>query len=154
MIQPLRVAHRRAFVGLAVALPAILLIGLGAWTSRPGEGVLIADVPTPVNVVRESSNLWQNHSIHSTFYSRSDRAQDVDVVLHSTQDLNSPDLLLYWADNAPQGNALPGEAKLVGAFRTSKAFLIPLNEKRTGYLVLFSSAHQNVFDTARVEKLP
>ena len=42
----------------------------------------------------------------------------------------------------------------MGAFRTGKAFLIPLNEMRAGYLVLFSSAHQSVFDTARVEKLP
>ncbi len=143
MIQPLRVVHRGAFVGLAVVLPAILLIGLGARTSRPDQGVLIADVPATANVVRESSNLWQNHTIHSTFYSRSDRPQEIDVVLQSAQDLNAPDLLLYWADNAPQGNALPGEAKLVGAFRTGKAFLIPLNETSTGYLVLFSSAHQS-----------
>ena len=36
MIQPLRVVHRRAFVALALVLPAILLIGLGA--RRPGLG--------------------------------------------------------------------------------------------------------------------
>ena len=154
MIQPLRVGHRRTFVGLAVVLPAILLIGLGARNSRPAEGVRIADVPAASNVVRESSNLWQNHAIHSTFYSRADRPQEVEVALQSADALNSPDLLLYWADKAPQGNALPGEAKLVGAFRTGKALLIPLNEKRTGYLVLFSSADKGVFDTARVEKLP
>ena len=35
MIQPLRVIHRRAFVALAVVLPAILLIGLEA--RRPGQ---------------------------------------------------------------------------------------------------------------------
>ena len=153
MIQPLRVAHGRAFVGLAVVLPAILLIGLGARSSRPSEDALIA-LPAPANVVRESSNLWQNHTIHSTFYGRSDRPQEIDVVLQSAEDLNAPDLLLYWAANPPQGNVLPGEARLMGAFRTGKGFLIPLNEKGTGYLVLFSSAHQSVFDTARVEKLP
>ncbi len=49
---------------------------------------------------------------------------------------------------------LPGEAQLVGAFKAGKAFLLPLNEKSAGHLVLFSQAHQNVFDTARVEKLP
>ena len=42
----------------------------------------------------------------------------------------------------------------MGEFRSGKAFLIPLNERRGGYLVLFSSAHQSVFDSARVEKLP
>jgi hypothetical protein len=154
MIQPLRVAHRRAFVGLTVVLPAILWIGIGARTSRPGESVLVADVPAPANVVRDSSNLWQNHTIHSTFYSRSDRPREIDVVLQSAKDLNAPDLLLYWTNRAPQGNNLPREAEFVGAFRTGKAFLIPLNKKSTGYLVLFSSAHQSVLDTARVEKLP
>ncbi len=151
MIQPLRVAHRRAFVGLAVMLPAILLIGLGARSSWSGASALIADVPATANIVRESGNLWRNHTIQSTFYSRSDRPQEIDVVLQSAQDLNAPDLLLYWAANASQGNALPGGAKLLGPFKTGKAFLIPLDEKRTGYLVLFSSAHQSVFDTARVE---
>ncbi len=63
MIQPLRVGHRRVFVGLAVVLPAILLIGLGARTSRPDQGVLIADVPAAATVVRESSDLWQKHTI-------------------------------------------------------------------------------------------
>ena len=154
MIQPLRVAHRRAFVGLAVVLPAILLIGLGARVSRPGQSVLTPDVPAPASVVRESSNSWQNHIIHSTFYRRTDRPQEIDVVLQSAQDLNAPDLLLYWSDNAPQGNALPGAAKLLGPFTTGKAFLIPLNETSTGYLVLFSAAYRSVFDTARVEKLP
>lgn len=154
MIQPLRVAHRIAFVGLTVVLPAILCLGIGARSSWPGAGALVAGVPATANVVRESGTLWKNHTIHSAFYSRSDRPQETHVVLQSAQDLNAPDLLLYWADNAPQGNALPGAAKLVGSFRAGKAFLIPVNEKRTGYLVLFSSAHQSVFDTARVEKLP
>jgi hypothetical protein len=152
MIEPLRVAHRRAFVGLGLALPAILLIGLGARISRPRPGAHIADVPATASVVRESSNLWQKHPIHSTFYRRSDRAEDIDVVLQSEEDLNAPDLLLYWAANAPQGNVLPNQAELMGPFRTGEAF--PLNEKRAGYLVLFSSAHHSVFDTALLEKLP
>jgi len=154
MIQPLRAAHRRAFAGLSVVLPTILLIGLGSRTSQRGADVLIPDVPAPKNVVRESSNLWQNHPIHTTLYRMSDRSQEIDVVLQSAEGLNAPDLLLYWAANAPEGNVLPEEAKLVGVFKTGKAFLIPLNEKRTGYLVLFSSAQKSVFDNARVEKLP
>lgn len=154
MIRPLRAAHRRAFVGLAVVLPAILLIGLGARSSRPEPGADTADLPTATHVVRESSSLWQNHTIQSTFYVGSGRPQEINVVLQSEEDLNAPDLLLYWASNATQGNVLPGDAKLLGDFKTGEAFRIPLNEQRAGYLVLFSSAHQSVFDTARVEKLP
>jgi len=154
MIQPLRVVHRRASVALAVVLPAILLIGLGA--RRPGidPRARATDVPDTGNIVRESSNLWQKHSIHSRFYRKPDRPLDTYVVLLPAEELNEPDLLLYWATNVPQENILPGEARLVGSFTTGKAFLLPLNEKPAGHLVLFSPAHQTVFDIARVEKLP
>jgi hypothetical protein len=76
------------------------------------------------------------------------------VALQPKQELNEPDLLLYWTSEAPQGNVLPGEAQLVGAFSAGKAFLLPLNQKSAGHLVLFSPAHEAVFDAARVEKLP
>jgi len=153
MIQPLRAVHRGTFVTLALVLPAILLIGLGAQRSRPGPAARAADVPAAY-VVRESSNLWQNHKIQTKFYSRSDLPQDIVVVLQSAEKVNEPDLLLYWAAIAPEGNSLPKEARLVGAFTKGKVFPLPLNEKRVGYLVLFSQAHQTVFDAARVETLP
>ncbi len=144
MIQPLRAVHRRAFVALALVLPAILLIGLGARRPRLGPSAHVTDVPDTGNMVRESSTLWQKHSIPLDTY----------VVLLPAEELNEPDLLLYWATNAPLGNILPGEARLVGALTTGKAFLLPLNEKAAGHLVLFSPAHQTVFDIAKVEKLP
>ena len=154
MIQPLRAVHRRAFVTLALVLPAILLIGLGARRPRLGPSTHPTDAPDTGHIVRESSNLWQKHAIQSKFYSRSDRPQDIYLVLQPAQELNEPDLLLYWVTNAPQGNVLPADAQLVAAFTTGKAFLLPLEEKRAGHLVLFSPAHQTVFDIARVEKLP
>jgi hypothetical protein len=154
MIQPLRAVHRRAFVALALVLPTILVIGLGARRPHLGPSAHAADVPDTGDIVRESSNLWQKHALQSKFYSKSDRPQDIYLVLQPAQDLNEPDLLLYWAANAPQGNALPREAQLVGAFTSGKAFLLPLHEKGAGHLVLFSPAHQTVVDTARVEKLP
>ena len=103
---------------------------------------------------RESSSLWQKHSIRSAFYSRPNRPQEIHVVLLTALELNEPDLLLYWAANAPRGNVLPGNSQLLGALSTGKVFLLPSNEKGAGYLVLFSPAHQTVFDTAAVEKLP
>ena len=77
MIQPLRVVHRRAFVALALVLPAILLIGLGARRPRLGPSAHATDVPDTGNMVRESSTLWQKHSIQSRFYRKSDRPQDI-----------------------------------------------------------------------------
>jgi hypothetical protein len=155
MIQPLRVVHRRAFVALALVLPAILLIGLGARRPHLGPSPHDNDAPDTGNMVMESSNLWQKYSIQSRFYRKPERPLDTYVVLLPAQELNEPDLLLYWASTPPhQANALPGEAQLVGAFTAGKAFLLPLNEKRAGHLVLFSQAHQAVVDSARVGKLP
>ena len=100
MIQPLRVVHRRAFVALALVLPAILLIGLGA--RRPGldPRARPIDAPDTGKIVRESSNLWQKHSIQSRFYRNPDGALDTYVVLLPAEELNEPDLLLYWAKRA------------------------------------------------------
>ena len=154
MIQPLRVVHRRAFVALALVLPTIRFIGLGARRSGLGPSIHAIDVPGTSNIVRESSNSWQKHAIQSKFYRKSDRPQDVYLVLEPAQELNEPDLLLYWVTSAPEGNVLPAGAQFVGALTTGKAFLLPLQEKRAGQLVLFSPAHQTVFDTATVENLP
>ena len=116
--------------------------------------MLLPQIARLPHAVGESSDLWQKHTIQSKFYSRPDRPQDIYLVLQPAQDLNEPDLLLYWATDTPKRNVLPAEAQLVGAFITGKAFLLPLEQKRAGYLVLFSPAHQTVFDTARVETLP
>ena len=154
MIRPLRTVHLRAFVVLALVLPAILSIGLGARRPRLGPTIHTTDVADTGNMVRDSSNLWQKHSIQSKFYSKLDGSHEVYVVLQPPQELNEPDLLLYWTAEAPRGNVVPVEAQLVGAFTTGEAFLLPLNQKSAGHLVLFSPAHNSVFDTARVEKLP
>jgi hypothetical protein len=108
--------------------------------------------PASALLVRESNGLWQKHAIQTKFYGKP--TQDVYVALQPVQDLNEPDLLLYWTANPPQGNALAGKAQLVGNYAAGKAFLLPLSEQRTGYLVLFSLAHQMVLDTARVERMP
>lgn len=153
MISSLRSLHRRTFVTLAIVLPAILLIGIGA-RPHPGSSFGSSSLPATWYVVKQSSSLWHKNTILSTFYSTPSRPQDIHVVLGPSHELNEPDLLLYWANEPPSGNALPAEAQLIGAFSAGHAFLLPLNEKRAGHLLLFSSALQTVFDTADVEALP
>jgi hypothetical protein len=153
MISPLRSLHRRTFVALAIVLPVILSIGIGA-RSRPGSNSGGSSLPATWYVVKQSSSLWQKNTILSTFYSTPSRPQDIHVVLVPSHELNEPDLLLYWANDPPSGNALPTEAQFIGAFSAGHAFLLPLNEKRAGHLMLFSSAYQTVFDTANLETLP
>jgi hypothetical protein len=154
MIQPLRSAHRRTFVALALVLPAILLAGIEA--RHPGTDVTerSPELPPTAYLVRESNGLWTQHSIATKFYSRSDSSKDIYVVLRPMQALSEPDLLLYWSTNAPQGNSLPSESFLVAPYAADEAFALPPENGRAGNLILFSLGHQAVFDLARVEKLP
>lgn len=153
MISPLRALHRHTFFTLAILLPAILLIGIGV-RRRAGKSIGASGFPATWYVVKQSNSLWQKHTILSTFYSTPGRPQDIHVVLMPSRQLNEPDLLLYWANDGPLGNTLPAEADFIGAFAAGNPFLLPLNEKRAGRLVLFSPALQAVFDTANVETLP
>lgn len=154
MIQPLRNVHRRAFVTLALILPAILLAGIEA--RHPGTSLTgrTPQLPTNTYLVRESNRLWRQHSIDTKFYGRSDSPKDIYVILRPIQALNEPDLLLYWSTNTLQGNSLPSESLLVAAYTADEAFALPLDKERAGNLILFSLAHQTVFDSARVERLP
>ncbi|MGC1588291.1 MAG: hypothetical protein WA791_21720, partial [Rhodomicrobium sp.] len=150
----LRTVHRRTFMALAFILPAILVVGLRARPPHVRPAFHFSDLPAGAYMVRESSGLWRKHVMRSKFYSMPDRPQDIYVALQPTQEFNEPDLLLYWTASVPQGSALPVDAHLVGAYTAGKTFLLPMNEKRSGYLILFSLAHQMVFDTGTVEKLP
>ena len=154
MIQPLRTVHRRTFVALAVILPAILVAGIEA--RRPSTSLTGRDpeLPATAHLVRESSELWKQHPIQTKFYGRSDSPKDIYVVLRPMQPLNEPDLLLYWSTKTPQGNSLPSESLLIAPYTADEAVALPLEKGRAGNLILFSLAHQSVFDSARVEKLP
>lgn len=154
MIQPLRTVHRRAFVALALILPAILLAGTEA--RHPGTSVMgsAPELQATAYLVRESNGLWTQHSINTKFYGSSRSPKGIYVVLRPMQALNEPDLLLYWSTNTPQGNSLPGESLFVAPYTADEAFALPLDKERAGNLILFSLAHQTVFDSARVEKLP
>lgn len=154
MIQPLRTVHRRAFVTLALVLPAILLAGIEARHPGTSPTERYPELPSSAHLVRESNGLWTQHSIATKFYGRSDSPKDIYIVLRPMQPLNEPDLLLYWSSNTPQGKSLPSESLLVAPYAADEGFALPLDKERAGNLILFSLAHQTVFDSARVEKLP
>ena len=154
MIQPLRSLHYRTFAALALVLPAIVLVGIGARRRPTNSEARGADLPATAYLVRESNGLWAHTAMVSKFYGRSDRLRDIYVVLQPKEWLSQPDLLLYWSTEAPSGKSLPNQASFVGTFNSGEAFALPLEKGRSGHLVLFSLAHQAVFDAARVEALP
>ena len=152
MIQPRRAVHRRAFVALAFVLPAVLLAGLGGRRSARPSRAQVAQLTSSGHLVRKADTLWQKHAIQTEFYSN--RSGKIQVVMHPAQELNEPDLLLYWSVEQPTGDSLPAAAQLLGPLVAGGAFALPLNDERAGYLVLSSLPHQSLFDTAKVEKLP
>jgi hypothetical protein len=154
MIQPLRTLHWRAFVALGLVLPAILVAGLAFRRPRQQLSVPAAQLPASANLVKKSETLWQKHTIQSQFYRDSNRPGETYIVLYPAQEANEPDLLLYWSTDQPQGDSLPAHPRLLGPFMKAKAFILPANIERTGYLVLFSLPHHTVFDIARIESLP
>lgn len=153
MIQPLRSLHRYTFRMLAIALPAILLTGLGA--RHPRQVASAVEMPASAYLVREADDLWRAHAIRSEFYGDREHPQQTDLRLAPVQDLGEPDLLLYWSNSEPKGNALPPDARLMGPLAPNTLFALPQNgQALKGHLVLYSLAHQTVIDSATLENMP
>ena len=150
MIQPLRAIHRRVFLGLALALPAVFVAALAARPKYSPPAAVAAPLPSSM-LVRKSDALWQKHRIQTRLY-----ALDMDVlqvVLQPNPPLRDPDLLLYWSP-ADVGDQLPADAQLLGSFAPEQPFILHLGERRSGTLVLYSVAHRSVVDMAAVERVP
>ena len=153
MIQPLRTVHRHVFVALAFALPMVIVAGIVARRPRPPSGGPAVQLPGSARLVN-SGTVWPKPGMLTEFYRDSRRSGEIDVVLIPAEELNEPDLLLYWSVDPPAGDSIPVGARLLGHFIIGKPFVLPLSVDRSGYLVLFSLPHQTVFATAKVEGLP
>lgn len=153
MIQPLRAVHRKAFVVLAIALPAVFWIGLRARELPLGQSSAIVAMPSSTYLLRQSDRLWGKHIIQSKFYGDSANGDDVEVVLLPPLEMDDPDLLLYWTGDLRPAADISGW-KLLGTFAAGRVFSLPLDAKRGGHLALYSLAHREFVDSALVEKLP
>lgn len=153
MIQPLRAAHRKAFAVLAITLPAVLWVGLRAREVPLTQSSPTVAMPSSMYLLRQSDRLWGKHIIQSKFYGDSTNGDDVEVVLLPPQEMNDPDLLLYWTGDLRPAADISGW-KLLGTFAPGRVFPLPLDVKRGGHLALYSLAHQEFVDSALVEKLP
>jgi hypothetical protein len=149
MIQPLRTIHRRTFVGLAIVLPVILAVGLGA--RRPSAAGNGKSGATFASLPKTSSGLWAKHTIQTQVYAEK---SDLYIILRPGQDLNEPDLLLYLSASGTQGSSLPADAQLLGPALAGRPIRMPVGSGARGQLILNSLAHHEVVDTAALEKLP
>jgi hypothetical protein len=153
MIQPLRTVHRSTFALLAIVLPSVLWIGLRAREVPLVKNCANVAMPSNMYLLRQSDRLWGKHIIQSKFYGDSANGDDVEVVLLPPQEMNDPDLLLYWSGDLRPAADISGW-KLLGTFAAGRIFSLPLGAKRGGHLALYSLAHREFVDSALVEKLP
>ncbi|MEW5975988.1 MAG: hypothetical protein AB1898_09315 [Acidobacteriota bacterium] len=124
MIRPLRNIHRRTFSGLAVVLPAILLVGLASRQPFPEESL--------------------------SFLGPEEGGPHLPEALLSGEPLDAPDVLVYWTAGLPSGDHLPAEASLLGPLQGIDPLLPAPSAK--GFLLFYSLAHNRI--VARTELQP
>jgi hypothetical protein len=152
MIQPLRTAHRRTFIVLAGVLPVILGIAL---TARPRVvSARIDTAPTEQAYARlnQTTAAWGKQTFSTEFYSDAKNGE-VRFTLMSVHNLDEPDLLLYWSAQSGTNSPDLSGAHLLGSFRQAKSYSLPTGTQRAS-LILYSLAHSEIVDSARVEGLP
>ena len=118
MIQPLRTAHRRIFIVLAVLLPAIILVGL----SDRHALVRASGPSTSLRATRLSaaSAVWEKNTVTTEFSSDASNRDTVQLFLKPVRQLRDPDLLLYWTAEARAPDL--SHARLLGALVGDRAY--------------------------------
>jgi len=126
MIQPLRRAHRYAWLALGIVLPALLIAGLAA---RPPQTLeervmdrMTLRLPNGTEMVADSRELWGKA-------------------------VDAPDPLIYWTRTPA---AFSG-AQLVGSLQRGRRTVLALPGSG-GYLILYSLAHREVLASAPAPK--
>ena len=149
MIQPLRTAHRRIFMVLAVLLPAIIVLGLSE------RHVLVkakgSSMSPDAMRMSAASAVWEKNTLTTEFSSDPSNRDTVHLFLKPVQELRDPDLLLYWTAEARAQDL--SRARLLGQLARGSAYLLTREEHR-GYLLLYSLGHDAIVDTAKIERLP
>lgn len=151
MIQPLRTVHRHAFIALAALLPIILAAALIARHQIPSVRPAIFSIPQDAIRLKQVFAAWNKNSLDTEFYSEPQNPSGVLAVLKARRDLDAPDLLLYWSQSDPNSAGII-QARLLGSFVAGKSYSLPAGTKG-GTLVLYSLAHQEIVDSARIEGL-
>ena len=151
MIQPLRTVHRQAFIALAALLPMIVAAALIARHQFPTLRPATSRIPQDAIRLKQASATWTKNSFDTEFYSEAKNPSGVLAVLKTRRDLDAPDLLLYWSQSEANSSDL-NAARLLGSFVAGKSYSLPAGTDG-GTLVLYSLAHREIVDSARIEGL-
>ncbi len=148
MIRPLRRRHARAMAGLAVVLPLGFAAALVA--REPERTTLLPEAVAPAGPAIEApmhavDDAWGELDLGMRVGRTAGR---VVVELAPRREVRRPDLLVYWTAAESVGDALPGDAYLLGSLgERARRYALPARADG-GSLVLYGMAHHGVVASA------
>lgn len=154
MIRPLRTTHRHAFTILGVALPIAFVISI---TARKPPAIVdslpstLAVVPNrfPVSVW-ERDDLFSQPRISVHLQRESQATESFAASLHAPDDFAKPDVMVYWVTGETASpETLPENARLLGTFSAAELMLPADFATRSGRLILYSLADQEIVASSR-----
>jgi hypothetical protein len=153
MILSLRQRHRQMFAVLGVLLPLAFALGIAARRTVPQSGMLPPEISTWTQSFTatddERGDLFDKSPVQVRLW-REQVTGRFAVGFSAAKDFLKPDLLAYWSATHPATNdALPVDARLLGAF-VAGPLLLPAEASNTnGFLILFSLANQEIVDVSK-----
>ena len=141
MIHRLRKRHRRIWPLLTLLLGIGFALALTARPGPPGPGPAPgrAAVPDPAGLV-DHPDLWRGARIDTRIGPAPGGGRR--VLLEAPAPIAAPDLLVYWSRaEAEPGDALPDDARFLGAFGAGPAAVDLPAGTGAGRLLLHSLAH-------------
>jgi hypothetical protein len=147
MIRALRERHERRFQALAVAIPLLFVAALvvrPSWPTQPSPG--------PVPSIEAWTEVGPGSGARALIERQSTREW---LHLARTDDLVAPDVLVYWAEKAPDLDApLPDDAVLLGAFGDVGTTTFDLPARGVGgALLLYSLGHSSLVATVPMRSI-
>jgi len=141
------------FIVLAAVLPVILGAGLKARPHVPHAEPETLTTSQISNRLNQATAVWAKKTFDTQFYSEPTNPRTVQIILKPLRGSDEPDLLLYWTSKAGADSPELTRAHLLGSFRVGRSYSLPTGTEHVS-LVLYSLAHREIVDTAKVEVLP
>jgi len=155
MILSLRQRHRRMFAVIGIVIPVAFAVGIAARKPVPS----VTSLPMGLTASSkkfgptewERADLFAKTSVTIRLLRERAVASHFAVSFAAPKDFVKPDLIVYWVAGNPNiTDALPDNARLLGAFNSSVALPLPPDiASGTGVLVLYSLADQEVVEVSK-----
>ncbi len=154
MILSLRQRHRHMVMALGIILPMVFVAGIAARKPVPTPNELPAALAITSQkfetVEWKRTDLFSKASIEVHLLREQKGAGRFAIELSAAKDFAKPDLIVYWVAGSPEiTGTLPENAMLLGGFGSAVLPLPPEVATKSGVLVLYSLADNEIVDVSK-----